>query len=184
MDRALSMLAGAGLGAGLMYVLDPQTGRRRRALARDQAVHLAHEARDAAAVVGRDLRHRAQGLASGDVSVLVGGKRAWEQPFRGGWSPSARALMTGLGAGFFLYGLTRRAPAACVLGTVGLALAAEGVTNVGVDGVAGAAGRLADRAKDVAGKAADRWGLGERAGEAENAGRTAEATEARQPVGV
>src|SRR5437763_1811711 len=183
MDRALSMLAGAGLGAGLMYALDPQTGRRRRALARDQAVHLAHEARDAAGVVGRDLRNRAQGLAAGDCSVLAGGKRAWEHPFRGGWSPSARALMTGLGAGFFLYGLTRRAPVACVLGTVGLALAAEGVTNVGVDDVACAAGRLADRAKDLAGNAADRLGFGGSDGGTGSAGSPA-AAGTRQPMGV
>ena len=160
MDRALSMLAGLGVGAGLMYVLDPQSGRRRRALARDQAVHLAHEARDTARVVGRDLRNRAQGLAAGDCSVLVGGKRALEHPFQGGWSPSARALMTGLGAGFFLYGLTGRAPTACVLGTLGLALAAEGVTNVGVGDVTCAAGRLADRAREVAGTAAERLGFG------------------------
>lgn len=30
---------GAGLGASLMYLLDPDGGRRRRALARDKAVH-------------------------------------------------------------------------------------------------------------------------------------------------
>ena len=65
-----------------------------------------------------------------------------------------------------------------------LALATEGVTNVGVDDVAGEAGRLADRAKDVAGRAADRWGLGELAGKSENAGGAAEAAEARQPVGI
>ena len=80
-------------------------------------------------MVGRDIRNRAQGLASGDLSVLVGGKRALENPFRGAWSPSGRALLTGLGAGLFLYGLTRSAPAACILGTVGAALAAEGLTN-------------------------------------------------------
>jgi hypothetical protein len=36
------MLAGMGLGAGLMYVLDPDRGRTRRALARDKVVHLGH----------------------------------------------------------------------------------------------------------------------------------------------
>jgi hypothetical protein len=152
MDRALSLLAGAGLGAGLMYVFDPRMGRRRRARARDQAVHLAREAREAAEVVGRDFRNRAQGLASGDFSVLAGGKRALSSPFRGGWSPSARALMTGLGAGVFLYGLTQRAPLACVLGTAGLALIGEGLTNVGFDDVRDAAGQIADKARDAAGQ--------------------------------
>ncbi len=40
----LSMLAGMGLGAGLMYALDPQCGRRRRALARDKMVRLGKDA--------------------------------------------------------------------------------------------------------------------------------------------
>ncbi|HYH46747.1 MAG TPA: hypothetical protein VEG34_13765 [Thermoanaerobaculia bacterium] len=35
----LTLLGGVGLGAGLMYFLDPDDGRRRRALARDKAVH-------------------------------------------------------------------------------------------------------------------------------------------------
>jgi predicted transcriptional regulator len=33
----LSGLIGLGIGAGLMYILDPNTGRRRRAVARDKA---------------------------------------------------------------------------------------------------------------------------------------------------
>lgn len=39
MKHRLSLLGGAGLGAGLMYLLDPDGGRRRRALVRDKAVH-------------------------------------------------------------------------------------------------------------------------------------------------
>src|SRR3954471_1331515 len=106
MDRAVAFLAGAGLGAGLMYILDPDRGRRRRAFVRDKAVRLAHEAQDAAEVVGKDMKNRAQGLASGDLSVLAGGKRALSNPLSGGWSPSARALMGMAGGGLVLYGLT------------------------------------------------------------------------------
>ncbi len=36
----VSLLAGMGLGAGLMYVFDTDMGRRRRALARDKAIRL------------------------------------------------------------------------------------------------------------------------------------------------
>lgn len=36
----LAFVATAGLGAGLMYLFDPVEGRRRRALARDKAIHL------------------------------------------------------------------------------------------------------------------------------------------------
>ncbi len=62
MDRALRLLGGIGLGAGLMYFLDPRQGRHRRALVRDRLVHLAHEARDAADVTARDAANRAAGL--------------------------------------------------------------------------------------------------------------------------
>src|SRR5687767_2633542 len=150
MNTSCSFLAGASLGAGLMYILDPQMGGRRRALARDKMVRLGHEAQDAARVVGTDLRNKAQGLASGDLTTLVGGKRALEHPFTGGWSPSGRALLTGLGMGLFVYGLTRSAPVSCMLGTLGCALAAEGVTNLGLDDIASAACEVGERAKDVA----------------------------------
>src|SRR5437763_1294527 len=70
MNRATALLAGAGLGAGLMYFLDPDRGRSRRAWMRDKAVHAAHEAQDAACVVGRDLRQRSQGLMAEAQSRL------------------------------------------------------------------------------------------------------------------
>jgi hypothetical protein len=166
MDRACAFLAGAGLGAGLMYILDPQAGRRSRALARDKAVRLAHEARDAASVVGKDMKNRARGLASGDLSVLAGGKRALSNPLRGGWSPSARALMGLLGGGLFLYGLTQEAPTACLLGTAGLALAAEGATNAGLDDLARLPQQAAGLAADAARGVADNLGLGGRGDDA------------------
>jgi hypothetical protein len=98
MDRAVALLVGAGLGACLMYFLDPQVGRRRRAGVRDQAVRLTHKVEDAAGTVAQDARNRARGLAAGDLSVLVGGKQALKHPFQGGWSPTGRALM-GLAGG-------------------------------------------------------------------------------------
>lgn len=151
MERALSVLAGMGIGAGLMYMLDPDAGRRRRALARDKISSMAQQACDAAGVVGRDMKNRAQGVASGDLSVLVGGKRALENPFQGGWSPSGRALMGGLGAGLFLYGLTRSAPEACILGTLGLAMIAEGATNAGISDIKETADKVTHWAKQATG---------------------------------
>lgn len=156
MHRAISLLAGAGIGAGLMYMLDPRMGRRRRALVRDKMASMAHQAGDAAEVVGRDMKNRARGLAAGDWSVLAGGKRALVNPLRGGWSPSGRALMTGLGMGVFAYGLTRSAPTACILGTIGIALVAEGMTNAGFDDITNAACGIKEKAKNVA----DSLGMG------------------------
>jgi hypothetical protein len=40
MNKGLAVLVGAGMGAGLMYFYDPQMGRRRRALTRDQLISL------------------------------------------------------------------------------------------------------------------------------------------------
>ena len=56
--------AGAALGAGLMAILDPERGKRRRALIRDKATRAAHAAGEAAGVTWRDLSHRAAGVAS------------------------------------------------------------------------------------------------------------------------
>ena len=42
MRRGGDILAGLLLGAGAMYLLDPDRGTRRRALMRDRAIHLGH----------------------------------------------------------------------------------------------------------------------------------------------
>jgi uncharacterized membrane protein len=58
------MLSGMGLGAGLMFILDPLSGRRRRKTVLDKAISLAHQSGDATGRATRDLSHRAQGLAA------------------------------------------------------------------------------------------------------------------------
>ena len=57
-------IAGALAGAGLMYLLDPDRGSRRRALVRDQAVRARHRLAEGAEATGRDLRNRARGTAA------------------------------------------------------------------------------------------------------------------------
>lgn len=56
------LLVAAGAGALLMYLFDPQQGRRRTARLRDQAVHMAHKAGDVADAGARDFGHRTTGL--------------------------------------------------------------------------------------------------------------------------
>ena len=71
-----SLLVGAGAGAGLMYLLDPELGNRRRALVRDQLVRARHLTGDAVEATSRDVRNRARGAVAelrsrfmpGDVS--------------------------------------------------------------------------------------------------------------------
>ena len=59
-----STLTALGLGVGLMYFLDPDRGRRRRALVRDRASHAARVAMDAAGATRRDVAHRVSGAAA------------------------------------------------------------------------------------------------------------------------
>jgi len=140
MNQATALLAGAGLGAGLMYFLDPDRGRSRRTWLRDKAIHAAHEAEDAACVVGRDLRNRSQGLVAEASSQLRGeeGQGGSQRSgttldlFQKRWSPSTRFLVGATGLVLTVYGLTKQAPTACVLGIVGLGMFAEGLTDFSV----------------------------------------------------
>jgi uncharacterized membrane protein len=59
-----SWIVTAILGAGLMYFFDPQNGRRRRALLRDQGVHLRRLAREASGVTARDIAGRSTGIVA------------------------------------------------------------------------------------------------------------------------
>jgi osmotically-inducible protein OsmY len=60
----VSFLAGAAIGAGLMFLLDPDRGTRRRALARDQVLSAGRRAGDQLGVKARHLGNRARGLAA------------------------------------------------------------------------------------------------------------------------
>ena len=55
------LLFGGALGALVMYFLDPNLGRRRRARTRDKVVHAAKVVNEGAKVTARDTVHRAQG---------------------------------------------------------------------------------------------------------------------------
>lgn len=57
-------VTGLALGAGLMYLLDPARGRRRRAMLTDKVASGATEAGNAVAASGRDVAHRTRGLVS------------------------------------------------------------------------------------------------------------------------
>lgn len=58
------LLAGAGMGAALAFMLDPDRGRRRRALARDKMVRAARVTREEFDATARDLSNRARGIVA------------------------------------------------------------------------------------------------------------------------
>jgi len=58
------LLAGAAIGAGIMYLLDPDRGRRRRARLRDQLVSAGHRTSDAVGATSRDVTNRARGVVA------------------------------------------------------------------------------------------------------------------------
>jgi uncharacterized membrane protein len=64
MDSRLKVVGGMGLGAGLLFLLDPGTGRRRLKHVRDRVGSLASDSGEALGKTARDVRNRAQGLAS------------------------------------------------------------------------------------------------------------------------
>ena len=81
MHRGVAFGTGVGIGTGLMFLLDPGQGKRRRALLRDKCYWAARKTGEGVGVTARDLRNRTYGLVSGvqsrfssepvDDSVLV-----------------------------------------------------------------------------------------------------------------
>jgi len=63
------LIGGLGLGAALMYVLDPERGKRRRALVRDKVAGAANRAGDRLGARSRDFRNRARGVAAQVKSI-------------------------------------------------------------------------------------------------------------------
>ena len=63
-DPLLSFLAGTAIGAGLMFLLDPDRGRGRRALARDRILSAGRHAGEDVGAKARHLRNRARGVVA------------------------------------------------------------------------------------------------------------------------
>lgn len=72
MNKVLKYGAAIGLGTGIMFLLDPDRGKRRRALMADQFKSIARKASHGVGVTARDVRNRAQGLAAQVQSRLTG----------------------------------------------------------------------------------------------------------------
>lgn len=64
------LLIGASIGATVAYMLDPNGGSRRRAMARDKVVRASRKTRDGLDATARDLANRSRGVAAATRSRL------------------------------------------------------------------------------------------------------------------
>jgi hypothetical protein len=71
MNKTAIALTGAALGAGVMYLLDPAVGRRRRARLGEAVAHASHRARAVAGSTARDAGHRMSGAAARTLGRLT-----------------------------------------------------------------------------------------------------------------
>jgi len=138
----MCFLSGAALGAAAMYYLDPDRGRARRAMCQSRWVGRTHQTVDSLGKAGRDLSHRVQGLAAGASHVATGNLRN-RTPDEGGHqsssfdllqenlAPGTRLVLGAAGAGLVAVGLTKEAPQACLLGSIGLAIMWPAVSGAG-----------------------------------------------------
>ncbi|WP_438010736.1 SRPBCC family protein [Sorangium sp. So ce321] len=101
-----AVAAGLGLGAGLMYALDPERGAQRRASVREGAVSLAQRAGALLDNSTRDLARTGERLELTQAS----------------WPPATRVLVGALGVGLVGYAIKRRGPLGALLGVVGAAV--------------------------------------------------------------
>lgn len=147
-------LAYLGLGAALMFLADPQTGRKRRADLKHRYDATSRKLQHTRDVIVHDARNRAQGLAAeargalearrdggvvaagtGLATVAQGTVAAWRRPH---WSPAQRAVAGGCGAILAGYGYLRGGLRGFALCALGGALVARATANE----------RLADAARE------------------------------------
>lgn len=78
--KGLMVLLGAGLGAAVMYMLDPDRGNRRRALLRDKMVKINRQTQEAVSGKVHDMTNRAKGMLHEAKSAFEGEETGREQP--------------------------------------------------------------------------------------------------------
>ncbi len=132
-----SILTSMGIGAGLMYFYDPQSGASRRRFVRDKFDSLADDARHTGQMLSREIRGEGHGFVA-QVRHLFNGKHHEEGGSLTGSlsqavneirtefdrmdAPSKEFLLGAGAAALVLYGLLRGAPATSLAGAVGLGI--------------------------------------------------------------
>lgn len=70
MNKGVISIGSLGLGAGLMYLFDPDRGRRRRSLLSDQITSVCRQSSDMLDKATRDMSNRSRGLMAGTRALL------------------------------------------------------------------------------------------------------------------
>lgn len=132
-SAAKSAAMAMSLGAGLMYLLDPNRGSERRAYIKDQASAISAKTKHAVDVAGEGLRKTREGarslfehrdMAEGESGVpsTMNGDRAMQLLK----NPSVQYAAAGIGGGLALYGLLRGSRfARTAAATAGVAMVAR-----------------------------------------------------------
>ena len=79
MKQVLMVFGAVGLGATLMYLLDPDRGNRRRALIRDKVGKLNRQTQDAVTGRMKDMGNRAKGMLHDAKSMFQSGEESQQQ---------------------------------------------------------------------------------------------------------
>jgi outer membrane lipoprotein SlyB len=131
MRSYLSVAAfGAGVGAGLMFLLDPRLGRRRRALLRDKAVSFSRQAVVAVDKTSRDVKNRTYGTV---VSIKTGHVMDVRPSIlNANWPPATRLMAGAAGCAVTATGIAKGGVLGSILGAVGLGTVGLAVTNFSI----------------------------------------------------
>lgn len=134
-----------GAGAALMYLMDPQNGRKRRTDLKNQMDATVRDLQQARDVVVRDATNRAYGVVA-ESRRWVENRRAIREgriaanderapgagmlaSMNGPWSPTSRAAAGALGAGMMTYGYICGGLRGFIYGLFGGAMLARATTN-------------------------------------------------------
>lgn len=72
MNKKIALIGGLGIGAALMYLLDPDRGRGRRELIREKAEGAANKAGEYAEKMSQDIRDRASEVVAEAKAIFKG----------------------------------------------------------------------------------------------------------------
>jgi hypothetical protein len=125
--HGLDVLLGVGIGAVIMYYLDPDGGARRRGTVRDSIVHVVTTAPDTFEAAAHDLGEWARDTIADAKSrrALDGSADGWA----GDWTPASRLAASTVGGVLTLFAAKRRDAFGAAVGLVGSALLARGATR-------------------------------------------------------